>query len=96
MTSAKTSKNAPNAKGKPDSSGVSEIALLFRTLRIKKGYTQGALAEKLGIHINTLGKWERGEGAPTAECLLALKAIPANRKKPPLRGGPRPLPETES
>lgn len=96
MTSAKSPKKASSAKGKPDSSGVPEIALLFRTLRINKGYTQGALAEKLGIHINTLGKWERGEGTPTAECLLTLQAIPVNRKKPPLRGGPRPLPETES
>ncbi|MBQ4431279.1 MAG: helix-turn-helix transcriptional regulator [Synergistaceae bacterium] len=46
----------------------------IRGLR-KKKYTQEELAERLGVHVNTIVRWERGERMPTADKLKALADI---------------------
>ncbi len=40
--------------------------------RKKKGYTQTALAKKLGISNRTISKWETGNGFPDVSLLLPL------------------------
>ncbi len=37
---------------------------LLKTLRKRRGVRQQALAEQLGVHRNTIGIWERGDGLP--------------------------------
>ncbi len=44
-------------------------------LRKEKGYTQEALAEKLGISPQAVSKWETGIGLPEAALLLALSEL---------------------
>ena len=46
----------------------------IKTLR-KKRYTQEELADRLGIHVNTLVRWERGDRMPTADKLKELANI---------------------
>ena len=41
----------------------------------KKKYTQEELAERLGVHVNTLVRWERGDRIPTADKLKALADV---------------------
>src|SRR5579885_338975 len=36
--------------------------------------SQGAFADAIGVHVNTLGRYERGERLPDAEFLSALAA----------------------
>lgn len=38
----------------------------------KKKFTQEELADRLGIHVNTLVRWERGDRNPTADKLKEL------------------------
>lgn len=45
----------------------------LKETRKEKGLTQKQLADSIGIHVNFISKWERGETAPTAEELEALK-----------------------
>ena len=47
----------------------------IKTLRIEKGLTQEELGEKLGLDKGTVSKMERGENAPTAKTLIALREI---------------------
>ena len=42
------------------------------SLRRKKGYTQTALAERLGLSNKTVSKWENGQGYPDIVCLPSL------------------------
>ena len=44
----------------------------LKELRNEAGITQSALAEKLGIAMNTLSKWERGESQPNDESFISL------------------------
>lgn len=46
----------------------------IRALR-KGKYTQEELAERLGMHINTIVRWERGDRMPTADKLKALADV---------------------
>ncbi len=39
--------------------------LTLRQLRDDRGWTQAELAERVGIHANTLARLERGEHAPS-------------------------------
>ncbi|MFA5112145.1 MAG: helix-turn-helix transcriptional regulator [Desulfobaccales bacterium] len=41
-------------------------------LRTEKTWTQEELAEKVGVHFRSIGRWERGEALPGAEELLKL------------------------
>lgn len=40
-----------------------EMGRLIKFYRQKRGLTQKALADKLGVHYITLHRWERGTGA---------------------------------
>ncbi len=51
------------------------IGQRIKTLRIEKGLTQEDLGEKLGLDKGTVSKMERGENAPTAKTLIALKKL---------------------
>ncbi len=44
----------------------------IRTLRKKIRYSQGELAEVIGVHVNTIVRWERGDRTPTANKLKEL------------------------
>ena len=46
----------------------------IKTLR-KRKYTQEQLAELLGVHVNTIVRWERGDRIPTADKLKILADI---------------------
>ena len=41
------------------------MADTFKSLRISSGYTQSALAEKLGVTTPTISSWERGKSSPS-------------------------------
>ncbi len=51
------------------------ISSNIRMLRKKSGYTQIELAEKLGVSIATLRRWEAGETAPNATRIVELAGI---------------------
>lgn len=48
------------------------LAANLRLLRKKAGFTQIELAEKLGVSIATLRRWESGETAPTGTRIIEL------------------------
>ncbi len=48
------------------------LSLNIRMLRKKAGLTQIELAEKLGVSIATLRRWEAGETAPTGTRIIEL------------------------
>lgn len=52
-----------------------KVGALIRRLRMEKGLTQQALAEKLNLSGKTISKWERGLGCPDVTLLAALSAI---------------------
>ena len=41
----------------------------------KRKYTQEELAYRLGVHVNTVLKWEHGDRKPTADKLKALADV---------------------
>lgn len=49
-----------------------KIGNLIRSLRQRKGLTQLALAEKIGVSDKAVSKWERGRGAPDISLLPLL------------------------
>ena len=51
-----------------------EIGNQIRQLRLRKGATQEALAEHLGVTAQAVSKWERGSASPDIELLPALSA----------------------
>ena len=52
-----------------------KVGGLIRALRLEKGMTQRALAEKLNLSDKTISKWERGLGCPDVSLLGALSQI---------------------
>jgi transcriptional regulator with XRE-family HTH domain/desulfoferrodoxin (superoxide reductase-like protein) len=48
---------------------------LIRALRLEKGMTQRAVAEKLNISGKTVSKWENGLGCPDVSLLRELAAV---------------------
>ena len=48
------------------------LSLNIRMLRKKAGLTQIELAEKIGVSIATLRRWEAGETAPTGTRIIEL------------------------
>lgn len=48
------------------------LAANLRHMRKKAGFTQIELAEKLGVSIATLRRWEAGETAPTGTRIIEL------------------------
>ena len=51
-----------------------EIGNQIKQLRLRKGVTQEALAEHLGVTAQAVSKWERGSASPDIELLPALSA----------------------
>ena len=49
-----------------------KIGILLRSLRVQKGMTQKALAEKLGLSSKTVSKWETAKGLPDVSLLEPL------------------------
>lgn len=52
-----------------------EIAQRLAELRRKKGYSQEALANALGLSRQAVSKWERAESSPDTENLIALARL---------------------
>ena len=52
-----------------------EIANRLVQLRKKNGYSQEALAEKLGLSRQAVSKWERAEASPDTDNLIALAKL---------------------
>ena len=48
---------------------------LIRRLRLGKDMTQSALAEKLGVSVQAVSKWERGLGYPDVSLINDLSSI---------------------
>ena len=42
----------------------------LKELRLEYGYTQGSVAEQLGVSQSMIARWEKGECEPTATCIL--------------------------
>lgn len=51
------------------------ISANIRQLRKKAGFTQIELAEKLGVSIATLRRWEAGETAPNGTRIIELAGL---------------------
>jgi DNA-binding transcriptional regulator YiaG len=50
----------------------------FATERSRLGLSQTELAERLGVHVRTIGKWERGERGipePVARLLATIRPV---------------------
>jgi transcriptional regulator with XRE-family HTH domain len=48
---------------------------IFKTLRVNKGWSQGHLARKLGIHQNAISHWESGRSMPGRDMLQKISQI---------------------
>lgn len=48
---------------------------LIRALRLEKGLTQRALAQRLNLSAKTISKWENGHGCPDVSLLAHLSAV---------------------
>lgn len=48
---------------------------LIRRLRLGKDMTQSSLAEKLGVIVQAVSKWERGLGYPDVSLINDLSSI---------------------
>ncbi|ACX51844.1 transcriptional regulator, XRE family [Ammonifex degensii KC4] len=55
--------------------GTDDLGLRIKFARLRKGLTQAELAQKLNVHPETLGKYERGTNRPDAETLRKLADI---------------------
>lgn len=52
-----------------------KMDLSFKAARVEKGYTQEALAEKLGVTKKTLNGWENGEVEVKPHIVYALAYV---------------------
>ena len=52
-----------------------QLGTKLADLRKKNGYSQEALAEKLGISRQAVSKWERGESTPDTDTLIELSRL---------------------
>ncbi|MBR5519099.1 MAG: helix-turn-helix transcriptional regulator [Clostridia bacterium] len=52
-----------------------QIAQRLQTLRQANGYSQEALAEKLGLSRQAISKWERAESSPDTDHLIELAKL---------------------
>ena len=48
------------------------IRLAIKRLKTEQGVSTQQLADKMGVTVQAVGKWERGEGFPRAEQLPKL------------------------
>lgn len=52
-----------------------EIKWKLRACRVQAGLTQKAVAEAVGVKVDTVENWERGNSAPTMEQGIALSEL---------------------
>ena len=51
----------------------SALGQFLRTLRDKRGLTQNAMADAIGVEASAISKWELGRSAPGPKCLELLR-----------------------
>ena len=51
------------------------IAKRFTEYRKAAGFSQGAVAEKLGVSRQAVSKWERGDAVPDVDNFVALAEL---------------------
>ncbi len=47
----------------------------IKSERVRIGISQDALAEKLGVHVNSVRRWENDEAQPGSMSLIAMSKI---------------------
>lgn len=52
----------------------------IKTLRQARGWTQLALAEKLGVEQSTVSRWERGQARPVGIYLTFVERLLAGKR----------------
>lgn len=52
-----------------------QLGTRLADLRKRNGFSQEALAEKMGVSRQAISKWERGESAPDTDTLIELAAL---------------------
>jgi transcriptional regulator with XRE-family HTH domain len=57
---------------RPETAERATLGEWIRTAREAKGWSQAALAARLGLTITTISRWERGWSAPRRRALRAL------------------------
>jgi transcriptional regulator with XRE-family HTH domain len=70
--SGRNATDVSGGDGKPPAAAIGERIL---QLRKRRQWSQGELAERLGVTRERVGNWERGENAPPVEALIALGEV---------------------
>lgn len=47
----------------------------LREVRVSMGFTQDELAEKVGVQVLQINRWEKGKNSPTADYLVKLAEV---------------------
>ncbi len=47
----------------------------IKSERVRIGLSQDVLAEKIGVHVNSVRKWENGETQPGSLSLIAMSKL---------------------
>ena len=68
----------------------------LRKLREARGFTQGELAERVGIELVQISRYERGQALPNAETLVSLAEVLKTDTDILLRGEPSAQRDTSS
>jgi ribosome-binding protein aMBF1 (putative translation factor) len=74
-------------KKRPDNG---DLGQAMKVARVAKGWSRGKMADRLGVHVSSVGFWERGHGWPEVKHhkkLAALLNMPVTKFVPP--AGPR-------
>ena len=54
---------------------VNHVSSMLKSARIKKNYTQGVVAEKIGVSFQAVSNWERGNSLPDLSNLANICSI---------------------
>ena len=52
-----------------------QLGIKLADLRKRNGYSQEALAEKMGVSRQAVSKWERGDSTPDTDTLIELARL---------------------
>jgi transcriptional regulator with XRE-family HTH domain len=58
-----------------DSEYVSRVAVALKAAAYYRGLGTDDLAQRIGVHVETVRQWMRGQSAPSAEHLAALSTV---------------------
>ncbi len=67
-----------------------DLPLLLKTRRSALGQSPEDVADSLGVHVETVRRWERGENVPTVQACRGVAAyieVPLNELMAALHGG---------